>query len=480
MSVDGGSEGRPATAGAGTGTAPVTGAAWDLGRAEQRLVRAAATGVACDLDGADDRVVRGEVLAALVAGGGPVDGEGRPCWAVHRIGVELVGATVEGEVDLRHAEIAAPLVLRSCRFTGRLRLDDATTSSLHLEDTELARGFEGDGLSVDGSLYFDAGFRSPSHQVRLLHASISRNLYCLGAGFGGRLDRDGRSTEHALVADGTRVEGSIQWRRHPRPPGNQTTAAGIVRLVGVTAGSLADELDQWPERVQLRGFVYGQIMSDAPNLAVGGRIRWVRASREPVPPRRRDRLARWWGRFRGPTDHSPTSPQPYQQLAKVYRELGRDVDARAVLRARWRDELAEGPSQARKVPLWLWRWVLQVTVGNGYQPARIIPWFAALVVAGLLVVGAALDQGVLLSTAVAAEGRPAPTADTCTREFDCLDPLPYVLDVLTPFDLGEQGDWRVDDTAGVEWRLALWIGIVLGWVLSAILVASFTPLVRRE
>ena len=348
------------------------GNAQGLGDAEHALIDAAAAGTPCDLSEAADRSVRAAVLATLLAGEGPVDRDGTRRWPLNRLGLALKGATIEGDVDLREAKIEVPVTFDNCNFSGRLRLDGASTNSLTFVNTTLEVGLEGDGLTVNGSLDFDLNLRSPTYQVRLLHATVSRNLYCLGARFEGRkLPTDPKlESPYAFVADGTTVKGSFQWRRHPSLEIDEyerrTEAAGV-RLVGVIAGSLADELDQWPERVNLNGFVYGQILGEAAERAVDGRIAWVRKSSPQYGLTWRERAAKWWERFLSSADHSPTSPQPYQQLAKIYRDLGRDADARAVLRARWYDELREGPSRLRNTPGWLWRWVLHGTVGNGYS-----------------------------------------------------------------------------------------------------------------
>ena len=449
--------------------------------AEVALVKCASLGQECDLTDQADNEVRGEMLSALLGGEGPRDETGSTCWPIHHTGLRLRGARVSGVVNLRNVQLSVPLCLHCCEVDGRLSLEDASTKTLELSGCVMSGGLDADGIKVDGSVSLDRGFASPTYQVRIIAGHISRNLYCLGASFTGTTDRDGHPTRVAFVADGTVIAGRLDWRQQPREgdrPPIPITTGGAVRLLGMSVGALTDEIDQWPDRVHLRGLVYGQIMGELKELNVADRIAWVRKGHTNHRSSR-EQIASWWQRFRGHEDAAYVPTQPYVQLAAFYRARGRDVDSRRVLRARWFDELKAGPSRPANIPIWIWRWVLHVTVGSGYQPARVLAWLVLLFALGLGVTHAAIDRGVLVTTAPTST-EPLPVADRCAPEYDCLDPVAYVLDVLTPFDVGEQADWRVDDTAPAGWRTAYWLGVILGWALSIIFVASFTPAVRKE
>ena len=69
--------------------------------------------------------------------------------------------------------------------------------------------------------------------------------------------------------------------------------------------------------LRLTGFVYGQLSEHATAIGVKKRLEWIR--RQTSRP----------GQY---------SPQPYSQLAQVYKANGLDDDVRRVLVARQRDD----------------------------------------------------------------------------------------------------------------------------------------------
>lgn len=71
------------------------------------------------------------------------------------------------------------------------------------------------------------------------------------------------------------------------------------------------------------------------------------------------------------TDHA----QPCEQLARYYRSLGYDSQARAVLHAKQRRRRASLHAVAK-----LWDYLQDVMVGYGYKPARALLWRTVMVV----------------------------------------------------------------------------------------------------
>lgn len=76
--------------------------------------------------------LRAEVIAALALGAAPAV-PGRTA------GVRIRGATVVGELDLRHGDVEVPLTMLHCRFAGAVRLEESTTRSLDLTGSRLLR-----------------------------------------------------------------------------------------------------------------------------------------------------------------------------------------------------------------------------------------------------------------------------------------------------------------------------------------------------
>src|SRR5712691_4984831 len=99
----------------------------DLNAAEQDLVAAAAAGLQCDLSSrtAKKRIVRATILRALALGS-------HPDWRCDPHGVDLVGATVQGELLLAASQISVPIRLSGCTLDARVSVAGARTQGLEL------------------------------------------------------------------------------------------------------------------------------------------------------------------------------------------------------------------------------------------------------------------------------------------------------------------------------------------------------------
>jgi hypothetical protein len=152
------------------------------------------------------------------------------------------------------------------------------------------------------------------------------------------------------------------------------------------------------------------------------------------------------------------APQPYEQLAAVYRRAGRDEDARrvAIEKQRKRRRTLSRPAKA-------WGLVLDRLVGYGYRT-----WWAARWLLGFLVVG---------SWVLAAAYPQAMTPTRPPNELPEFQPAIYALDVLLPIvDLRQQDAWLPHGFA-LWWS---WISILTGWVLTTAVVAALTGILKRD
>ena len=104
--------------------------------------------------------------------------------------------------------------------------------------------------------------------------------------------------------------------------------------------------------------------------------------------------------------------QPYEQLAKVYRQAGQDTEARTVAIARRRDLRRYGDlTRSRKTGNWL----LDVTIRYGYQTWRAVVGLAAVYIAVLVIFWLAQYRtGLIVPTPTTAGLHPLPTAARCT------------------------------------------------------------------
>ena len=314
------------------------------------------------------------------------------------------------------------------------------------------------GAHVTGALRLDDGFVARG-EVQLRTTNVGGDVRCKG----GRFENPGAD---AIDASGARIGGRLSLREGFR-------AVGTVVLRNATVGTLHDDAAAWPDRIDLDGFRYERLSCPPEDSGWRARSRWLRRQRTP-------------------------SSLGYVQLAAVYRQTGDELFARRILIDRynallrppphWVDQLPKGPrSQAWK----LWRWVLRLTIGHGFSPARSLIIGLPLALALSLWLGYAASEDMLVATdetaVTTAEG--APRSSDCDDRYPCVQPVVYALDNLVPIvDLGQRSRWSPDQShRGRTWlddgrwlATATWTTSVLGWVLATLVAASFTQIIRRE
>ncbi|MYW03943.1 oxidoreductase [Streptomyces sp. SID3343] len=480
---------------------------WEAYRRGERLDLGA--GVAADDDPRNgavwggDRVIRASVLARLLLQ--PPEPE-----PGHTTALRITGALVTGRLELGGGRLDAYISWTRCRFEKPITLNVASTVTILAHECVIPALY-GRNLRVDGDLSLTCCV-VPSG-IRILDARIDNDLRiddCVvgpgeydravfgnglqvgadasfnrsvltgqvslhGARFGGpllfpgaRIERPGAlaldlgriSVEHSLfITAGFSVVGSIRLN-------DARTGGAIVLSGGVACANPDEELTLWRAvangfhlalsapalgRIVLNGASVG-ILTDTPhtwpprgNLEIAELTYTTRRAASPATVS--DRID--WVE-RGTADYAP---QPYDQLAGVYRAAGEDEDARSVLLAkqrRRRDTLG--------VPGRLWGHVQDVAIGYGYRPARALGWLIALVAVG---------------TAVFAADRPAPLK---ADEAPHWNPFWYTLDLLLPVvTLGQDSAWK--PTGPTQW-LAYTL-ILLGWVLAGAAAAGATRVLNR-
>ena len=155
----------------------------DIWPAEEKLFRAAAHGEDADCgqgagDEADpakaagwktDRVIRSDRLKWLCTD--PAASE-----LVSSRGISILGARIDGVLDLQWARITYPLQMRRCAFTEKLILERSHLRSLNLQGT-FVKDLAAAGLNVDESVTMSDGFKAEG-KVEIMNASIGGNFDC--------------------------------------------------------------------------------------------------------------------------------------------------------------------------------------------------------------------------------------------------------------------------------------------------------------
>ncbi len=255
--------------------------------------------------------------------------------------LDAEGVTVGGGIYLR----------KRFKALGEVRMLRASIGgSLDCEEGTFEnpgqRVLDTEGVTVAGSIYLRNGFKALG-EVRLVAAKIRSALECSKGTF---------SNPGNTVLDARRVDigGPLDFTSLTEPP------AGTIDLGFAKSGQLADDLTSWPTSgsLNLHGFVYQSLSRNAPTDAKQ-RSRWL------------DRQSK--DRF---------TPQPYEQLTHVLRQMGHERDAQAIAIAK---QAALRKSGQLAVMGRLWDLLLAITTRYGHRPALIILWIAPLVLFGALV-----------------------------------------------------------------------------------------------
>jgi hypothetical protein len=438
-------------------------------------------------------------------------------------GIYITAAWIDGILDLSHLDVPVPLTLSRCHIPKGINLEFAVLPFLAL-DGSWTGPIEGKGLSVHDNLILGDGFHSAGG-VQLYGAKIGGEIYCAGANLsnpgravlslglstigselelkadfesdgivqlegariGGDLVVDTANftgdKKNGLIASGATIGGTFYWTNV------STTKNTVLDLSYATLGVLYDDEVSWPQKDELilDGLAYNSIGGGPADAAT--RLKWI----ELQP----------YG----------FKPQPYQQLAKVFREGGQEVDAREVLIAKesamMRYVAAEVFSRGQPEPkrpdgfaaiivsllISLFREVKQfalwITIDYGYEPLRALWFIGAFVILGALTFHWGYRAGAIVPTdkdaydTVRKSGAPPPN-------YQPFNSVIYSLETFLPLvELYEAKYWlprpnpdsannsHVVD-AGTLMRLYLWVHILLGWFFASMLVAGLSGLVQKS
>jgi hypothetical protein len=189
-------------------------------------------------------------------------------------------------------------------------------------------------------------------------------------------------------------------------------------------------------------------------------------------------------------------PQPYRQLAKVLRDSGREAGATDVLIAK--EEVLRREGGLGRLER-AWNLMLDVTIGYGYRPLRALWWIAGFVTLGTLLFGVGYRAGIVTPTDEAAYREFVETGNAPTH-YPPFHAFVYSLENFLPVVELHQGEyWRPNPLHGVKGRARilggefdfgivpgrllrgyLWFYILAGWMLTPLLFAGLSGLVRPD
>jgi hypothetical protein len=425
--------------------------------------------------------------------------------ATDEVGNALIAdrITVDGGVFLNDGFLAAGAV----RLPGAHIAGDLSCSGARITATDkVGNALIADRITVDGGVFLNDGFLAAG-AVRLSDSTISGWLNCSGAQIT-VMDPDG----DALTATSIAVVGDVLLN-------DGFTAAGAVQLSGgridgglwLNAATLAD-----PVALVAEGATVGQQLVWAPATTVTGLVNLERTHVH--------RLAEDWGNFGAYwptqgrlriTDFSydgfgghrqatceerlgwirsqnqrpiATQPgsfasQPYEQLARVYRDAGQAFAARRIAIAQRQDERVYGSLNRAQ---YCSNWLQDVTIKYGYRPMRAISLLVMVYFWALVVfVGAQHQNGLMVPAMPYSPLYPAPIAAVCTAHYPCFSPNGYAIDLAFPLiNTGQKDSWRPNAAApwGEYYLTGTWIFMGFGWISTTLITlaaASYTGLSRK-
>ncbi|TDD25852.1 hypothetical protein E1287_36940 [Actinomadura sp. KC06] len=379
--------------------------------------------------------------------------------------VRLVGATVEGNLDLVGAEIAADggaaLLAERADVGGNLLLRGLR-----------ARG-RGDGGRSDAAEAAVVVLRGATvrGQLSLEGADLTGEGMCALAAEGVRAETDVFLTR--MRATGAHPDGVVWFT------GAEIGGSLVCDGATVTGGAGGRAVD-------LRMVTLGRTLSMRPDLAgTSGRdlVALDGLTYRMVPHGMT--CAEWIAFLR---DRACYAAQPYRQLADVYTAAGWDDDARKVLIAQQDDLLAggRGLSSAERLRLR----VLRIVLGYGYQTWRALVGLALTIVAAVILTIMAAQTtdavqvpqrpGVAPATA-SGEAASGQGEDGRTRDCQFVDQVGLGIELAIPL-LNTTRRTRcnlIATSSGEQWIVAAgWAPQFLGWAFATLFVAGYTKLIR--
>lgn len=185
-------------------------------------------------------------------------------------------------------------------------------------------------------------------------------------------------------------------------------------------------------------------------------------------------------------------PQPYLQLARLFRAAGYQSAATAILVRLERNETRYGDVSALKT---VWRWLLDIGIKYGHSPGRPIFYlFLAAVFSAWR-----FDLAYTAGQIVPAKDSTAAQSRTMRPPVPSFNPTVYSLDTLLPIvDLNQKKNWAVEPLSSPvgshkpendRWAffdyfphsgpgLLLVINTFFGWLMTTLFVVGVTGLMR--
>lgn len=331
--------------------------------------------------------------------------------------------------------------------TGTVSLNGASIgrqlncTGAKLEADQADAALAGKSLRCSGTVYMNDGFCADG-TILLEHARIDGDLRCDGGRF-----RAGAGC--AIAARRLSVDGTLAWNPVAAPNGR-------VDFADASLGRLEDSPTSWPSGAASDD----RSLTILQGLAFRSCTKWTAEERKA------------WLR------EAEFAPQVYEQLSRIYRQIGQESDAVDIDIARLKDFRSRG---GLTLPRRAWNWFLEKSVGYGYWLHRPVAALLLLGLVGSIIFNYAQHHDIMSAASNTTTG--SVSADDCTADYPCFNPYVYSFELLLPVvNLRQVTYWIPNVNA--DWGLAVaayfWFAILIGWVMAAALVAGISRVVNRS
>jgi len=357
------------------------------------------------------------------------------------------GAQVQGDINFRHADIVGTVRFRNADVSGDLDFAGAKISAWH------GRALRLTGARVGGGLYLRNGFTTDG-AIRLARARVN-GILDFTASVIGPADPPLLAPLMAIDAQGLDVQGVMILRALGK------RSAGTVSFNNARIGRLVDDWRSWKQ------FHY---RIDGLEFKVVEQSRTLRVSRDEGEPSKTEGPMTLRQRIEWLHDQQDWNVQPYEHIARVFRDGGFEADAQKVL-IRKSQHLREKGGLTRSATVK--NWLLDHLLSYGYNPWRSLIPMALMLLIGFWVFQSALTAHALI-----------PKDKTDKTEFNR---FAYSLDAFIPLVNLKQREAFVyvrpsNLSSGqfVFFQTYFWVHTGLGWILTTVAAAGLTGLIKKE